>query len=78
MKPRNPYRWLPRKEEKEKEKRDRRSNRDRQTGSPSQEEHIQKVGVTGQSGKKNGDAFMTGTMTMMTLTMMMTTKSDCV
>lgn len=43
VRPRNPYRWLPRKEDKEKEKKDRRSVRDRQTISPSQEEHIQKV-----------------------------------
>lgn len=44
-KPRNPYRWLPRKEdkEKEKEKKDRRVVRDKQISSPSQEEHIQKV-----------------------------------
>ncbi|XP_076467691.1 protein FAM47E-like [Babylonia areolata] len=41
--PRNPYRWLPRKEEKEKEKKDRRSVRDRTASSPSEEEHIQKV-----------------------------------
>ncbi|KAL8611908.1 hypothetical protein ACOMHN_061989 [Nucella lapillus] len=39
--PRNPYRWLPRKEEKE--KRDRRSVRERAMSSPSEEEHIQKV-----------------------------------
>lgn len=40
---RNPYRWLPRREEKEKEKRDKRSVRDKVTGSPSQEEHIKTV-----------------------------------
>ncbi|KAK7097646.1 protein FAM47E-like [Littorina saxatilis] len=41
---RNPYRWLPRKEEKDKEKKDRRSVRERaNASSPSEEEHIQKV-----------------------------------
>lgn len=40
---RNPYRWLPRREEKEKEKRDGRSIREKVGGSPSQEEHITTV-----------------------------------